>query len=98
MERPPVGSFCRISLSVPDNGILEFPHSELPRDWQAHPAPDALKGIGDDFIRQGIWLALKIPSVIVPDENNYLINPAHPRFSEVEIIEESEQPIDDRLV
>ena len=98
IERPPVGNFCRISLSIPDDSILAYSPGLLPEGWQAHPSPDALKSIGDAFIRERAALVLKLPSVIVPDEANFLINPAHPRFSEVRIVEEAGQAIDERLL
>lgn len=35
---------------------------------------------GDLWLRQNRRLALAVPSVIVPQEFNYILNPAHPRF------------------
>ncbi len=41
---------------------------------------DRTRPIGDRWLRTGARLALAVPSVIVPQEFNYILNPAHPRF------------------
>jgi RES domain-containing protein len=98
IERPPVGNFCRVSMFIPEDSIIGYPLASLPDGWQSNPAPDVLKAVGDAFIREGKALALKVPSAIVPDEFNYLINPAHPRIAEVRIMDEMPQDIDERLI
>jgi RES domain-containing protein len=40
---------------------------------------------------------LEVPSVIVDDESNYLINPAHPDFSSITISESRPVELDARL-
>ena len=35
---------------------------------------------GDGWLASGRALALAVPSAIVPEESNYLLNPAHARF------------------
>ncbi len=42
--------------------------------------------IGDAWIRAQRSLALRVPSAVVPEEYNLLVNPVHPRFSELRII------------
>lgn len=98
IERPLIGDFCRIGLFLPDDGITEYPVSKLPVNWRVSPPPDLLKNIGDTFIRDQSGLALRLPSVIVPEEFNYLINPNHPRFSEVRIFEETQLDFDVRIL
>jgi RES domain-containing protein len=63
---------------------------KLPANWQAEPAPISLRAIGDDWTAAGISAVLKVPSAIVPHENNFLLNPAHADFSKIQI----ERPID----
>lgn len=57
----------------------------LPPNWRDYPAPDETAAIGTDWAQRGEALALVVPSVIIPDEKNVLVNPAHPRFRELEI-------------
>ncbi len=55
----------------------------LPRDWRAHPAADATRRIGDEWCRRGTSCVLSLPSVVVPTERNYLVNPAHEGFHKI---------------
>ncbi len=93
-----MGSYCRIALQIPDTSILKITEKDLPENWRDTPAPDVLKKVGDDFAREGKYLTLSIPSVIVPDECNYLINPLHPDFKKVKIMTRSLVTFDDRLI
>jgi RES domain-containing protein len=55
--------------------------SNLPSSWRRYPAPAALQKTGDRWIERGSSAVFKVPSVIIPDESNYLLNPAHPDFA-----------------
>lgn len=95
----PSTAFCRITIEIPDNSIEELDIDTLPTDWNSHPMPFTIKSIGDDFVRSMRAIALKVPSAIVPQEYNYLLNPQHPDFKKrVRIIDRVDQPIDIRLV
>jgi RES domain-containing protein len=65
--------------------IEELPEKKLPRGWHAPVIPAANKQVGDDWIRSGRSLALKIPSAVIREENNFLLNPAHPDFPRLRI-------------
>jgi len=54
--------------------------SVLPRHWRSDPAPPEVRPIGDDWILAGSSPVLQVPSVLVPGENNFLLNPAHSDF------------------
>ena len=53
--------------------------------------------MGDDFLGRRTALALSVASVIVPQERNLLINPAHPEASAVRVLSNEAFPIDPRL-
>jgi RES domain-containing protein len=71
---------------------------DLPPDWQATPAPPACAGIGDAWVSEGRTPLLRIPSVLVPEETNVLINPAHPRVREVRVVRVRPFSYDPRLL
>ncbi len=50
----------------------------LPVGWDADPSGRASIRFGTDWIRSAASALLRVPSVIVPDEYNVLINPVHP--------------------
>ena len=43
------------------------------------------KFIGDEFVKQNSSLLLKVPSAVIQEENNFLINPLHRDFKKVKI-------------
>ncbi len=55
----------------------------LPGGWDAIPAGISARLAGDAWIASGTAALLFVPSVIVPDEHNVLINPAHPDTSRI---------------
>lgn len=70
---------------------------ELAAGWNATPVPPAVQIIGDRWQRSGRSLVLRAPSAIVPRAFNYVINPEHPDFGEIEIGEPEHLEIDARL-
>lgn len=90
--------FCMICLDIPEDNITTLIINELPSEWFISPPTDALKFIGDAFINANKFLALRIPSVIMPEENNYLLNPSHKDFKKVKIIYNRTIPLDERLL
>ena len=93
----PVDDYCMATIEIPENKIKEIRFIDLPVNWFLNPAPDQLKSIGDKFIKDNIFLALKLPSAIMMEDFNYLLNPDHPDFSIVKLIATRTIPIDERL-
>ena len=69
----------------------------LPPDWRSLPSPFALKRIGDEWVHSKRSCVLEVPSVIVPHESNFVLNPNHPEFASLEIGEPINLDIDKRL-
>jgi RES domain-containing protein len=68
-----------VEIEIPDDIlILEVKSDDLPSGWDSKPPTSITQIIGDDFVEQGEAAVLKVPSSIVPQESNYLINPNHP--------------------
>ena len=59
---------------IPGERILV---SELPHDWNSVPHHPACLRRGDAWVRESSTLFLGVPSAIVPEEKNVLLNPAH---------------------
>ena len=51
--------------------------------WDAEPAGKVSLDWGDDWARSGRSLLAEVPSVIIPEESNILINPEHPDAREL---------------
>lgn len=67
-----------------DEALMErITATSLPADWREEPVPPSTKEMGDLWIKQGRSAVLEMPSVIIPGESNYLLNPAHPDFKKI---------------
>jgi RES domain-containing protein len=87
----------RFVIEVPDDAVHEVPTHELPRGWNKLPPSPASKRLGDEWLAARSSLGLLVPSVIASEERNILLNPGHPRFSEVRVIRKSRVRLDMRL-
>jgi RES domain-containing protein len=94
----PETGYCMITIQLPSDKIQKMNAEALPGDWHKNPPPDSLKTIGDEFINSGIYIALQVPSVIMPEGHNFLLNPAHTDFKKVKITAQRMLTIDERLL
>lgn len=53
---------------------------------------------GDDFLERGAALSLRVPSVIVPQEQNTILNPRHPDAAALRVVSDEPFPFDPRLL
>lgn len=70
----------------------------LPGNWRAYPAPPATQQVGDRWLVEQTSAVLQFPSVIVPLEHNYLLNPEHTDFAKIKLNGPHPFPIDPRLL
>ena len=82
-------------LDLPD-GLVER-LEEVPDDWLADPLRRQSRRYGDTWAVEQRSVALAVPSAIVPSESNVLLNPLHPRFGEVRIVDQFPFALDHRL-
>lgn len=57
----------------------------LPRTWRQYPSPKSLADIGNAWIEGRETAVLAVPSAVIPQELNYLLNPAHADFAKIRI-------------
>jgi RES domain-containing protein len=73
-----------IAAEIPDRlQVPEYSEGDLPIDWNAPIPPLLTKDLGTTWAKSRTSLAISVPSAIVPDERNYLVNPLHPDFSKI---------------
>lgn len=87
-------------ISIPDNDQLirqVFTH-ELPENWRSMFAFPVLQQIGSNWYKNKDSLVLKVPSVVIPLEYNYILNLEHPDFKKsVKLVRKEDFFWDDRL-
>lgn len=94
----PIPELCMATIEIQDN-IMEMEMDRLPANWADFPSPENLKLIGTAFVNSDKYTALKVPSAIVPQEYNYLLNPNSRNFHKLVKIKEIHKiSIDKRLL
>lgn len=89
-------SYTLTSFEIPDNCIFSIQLKKLKKEWKSDLK--YTQGIGEDFLTENNCLCLQVPSAIVPMENNFLLNPLHPDFKKVKIIDSELLELDKRLI
>ena len=75
-----------LSIDLPANAAIETVEiAELPRDWRVYPAPASVAAFGDRWLRAARTVALSVPSVVIPHERNFILNPAHGEFAKLTV-------------
>lgn len=98
VEDPTVlDAFVAVSAILEKAAIEVLPPSYLPADWRTYPAPSSTRSIGDAWLSETRSLALRVPSVTVRGQYNYLINPSHPDFASVEVSDPEPLDLDPRI-
>jgi RES domain-containing protein len=76
----PLPELVAFTFDVDDKLITPLA-TRLPRDWQTAQGLLITQHLGDAWLGAGDNLALAVPSTIVPEERNYVLNPAHQAFA-----------------
>jgi RES domain-containing protein len=84
-----------MKIGVPDILIQTISSNSLKRNWQ-HDI-DYCRFIGNEFLQNNKSLMLKVPSAVIPEEYNILINPRHAAFKECSLISSGIFKFDTRL-
>lgn len=72
-------NYILLTLTIPDSiPVEELDKNKLTPGWDAPDTRPVTKRLGDRFLRSKSNLLLSVPSVLMPEENNFLINSVHP--------------------
>jgi RES domain-containing protein len=96
----PIGTYKVMLISVADDDRLvsQIQIGDLPSDWRTMAAYPILQQVGGDWYNSKETLLLKIPSVVIIQEYNYLINTKHPDFLKlVKLVRTEDYFFDPRL-
>lgn len=66
-----------IEVEVPDELIEAVSRADLPVGWHAMPSSLTARNFGMAWLNTRKALALKLPSVIIPEEHSLMLNPRH---------------------
>ncbi len=90
--------YMMIEIEIPDSVSIEFfDPSGLERDWNSYPHSPKTQLIGDRFARSMLACVLKVPSAVVKEDFNFLLNPNHPDIQKIYILDSCDFPFDQRI-
>lgn len=90
--------FSCMIIDIPDElSILSLDEELLTDDWKDYQNQRMTRYLGDEWVRELSTPVLKVPSAIIPEECNYLMNPAHPEFQKIKLVQIDPFSFDPRL-
>lgn len=90
-------AYSMIPVRFAVNLIESVENSALPDNWQSYLPPAAIQTLGDEWIERERSPVLRVPSVVVRGEHNFLLNPAHPHFTRLRVGEPEPFAFDPRF-
>jgi len=69
----------------------------LSPDWKDRDQIHLTRSLGENWIRENQSAILRVPSSIIEEENNYLLNPNHPDFKLIKIVKTQPFVFDSRI-
>jgi RES domain-containing protein len=73
-----------VAVDLPPASRIDAPPlADLPPGWNDMPASGAAQAFGAQWLASRSALALRVPSPIVPEEFNFVLNPSHPDYVHV---------------
>ena len=90
-------SYKLLKAAAPDDiSLLTVAKAELAGNWTEDLL--ASRSLGDEWLRSRATALLRVPSAIVPETFNLLLNPRHPEAARVRIVSHRDYPWDKRLL
>ena len=90
--------YILVTVSILDKASLTIIEAKnLPLNWDTLDIQYVTQKIGDKFLEEQKNLILQVPSVLMPEEYNFVINPLHPMMKQVKITYQREIRFNDRL-
>jgi len=87
------------TIEIPDSIVPEeVPRGSLPRGWRDYPPPREVAELGTRWAKSNKSLLFRVPSAVVEQEYNILINPLHSEMPKVVLREVEAFEFDKRLV
>jgi RES domain-containing protein len=91
-------AFHAFEITIPDALVEVVRDEQLPRGWDGTAIARATREFGETWARERRSVALSVPSVIVRQERNVVLNPPHSDFAQVEIARPARFRFDERLL
>jgi RES domain-containing protein len=74
------------TFEIPERNILQLAINQLSGNWKTSPAPSSTKDFGTQLLKKMEYPIIRIPSAVLEDEYNYLLNPIHKDSSKFSVV------------
>jgi RES domain-containing protein len=90
--------FILTEIQVPENlAVIRWEAKGMPPGWDADVVIPETQDLGESWVRSGKSALLAVPSCVIPREQNFVLNPAHPAFRRVKFLPPISFAFDPRL-
>jgi len=90
--------FSVMTIEIPGHlKIKTILKDDLPDDWADYNEMAVTQNLGQQWIKENDTAILRVPSSIIEEEVNYLLNPEHTDFKEIKIIKTQPFVFDKRI-
>jgi RES domain-containing protein len=96
-EYYPEEEYAIVTLEIPDESITIFDDKILLENWFKISVPASQAIYTDEWLKEEQSIAMSVPSAVIIQERNYLINPQHTDFQDVKIKNIEKFTFDERL-
>ncbi len=77
-------SLISVRATIPESVSIQTIHlSDLPGNWKDKIIPAAVQNLGTAWANRAASPVVKVPSVVIEEEWNYVLNPLHPDFNRI---------------
>lgn len=92
------GLFKTQVILIPDSIKIELiKEKDLQPGWNRNERTSVCKNLGSAWYLSRKTVSLRVPSSLVPKENNYIISTLHPEYSQVKLLDVEEFYFDPRI-
>ncbi|WOK04707.1 RES family NAD+ phosphorylase [Imperialibacter roseus] len=90
--------FRVMTIEIPDDLAIERAVlNDLPGNWREFSQQVSTRNVGDKWVKSGNTAVLRVPSAIIPQEFNYILNPGHQDFKKIRLLSSEEFSFDRRF-
>jgi RES domain-containing protein len=93
-----LSKYVKIPVDFEASLVESIAAANVPKEWRNYPPSIKTQKIGDNWVKESRSVVLKVASVVIKEEFNYLINPVHPDFKKISIGKPEVYSFDPRLI
>jgi RES domain-containing protein len=93
----PSSRYKLLSYHLDEGLIYHLPEADIPSDWRQEPHPFSTAQRGTRWVRERQSVALAVPSAVMPEEKNIVLNIRHPDIRKVKLGKPCDYVFDPRL-